>query len=184
MDEKKNKLEERKNNLELIEGKDKLQQELDEIMEDEKLIEKENSKISEDKDSYDAIVFLIVLLGAILLFVSFITHLVSSTKINDLNVSLSDIEVLYKVDDENNVYITGEYHARLYKQKVCFDLNVEVRNESKKNISFARVIDNNSKQKFDITNLKKGSTYSHILVDNVNEKTNFDIEIKNITFEE
>lgn len=184
LNEKKDELKERKENLELIKGKNKLKKEKDSIEKEEKAIENEEEKIKTYEIICWAINYLIVAISFIVFVISLIMYAISIFKVEKINSILSDIEVVSYTDVENNVSVTGEYYARITKRKVYFDLKVEVRNLNLKDISYARIIENNSKEKFDLTNFKSGETYSKILVDNVNENTEYDIDINNIVFDE
>lgn len=154
------------------------------IENEELFIEQAKKEIELYGDYTKIILFMVALIVDILFFSALLLYLLSTTKIYDINDILDDIEKVSYSDDENNVVVIGKYCARINKRKVYYDLKIKVKNLNKKDISFARVIDNKSKEKFDISGLSSGNTYSQILVNNVNEKSEYDVQIKNVVFEE
>lgn len=129
-------------------------------------------------------IFATILIMCIGMFLAFIIYVITFTKIDSLNSTLNDMEIVSYEDAENNIIVKGKYVVRLEKRKVHYDLSISLKNLNKKELSFARVIDNNTGEKCDFTNIDSGDKKSSILLKDVTEDNKYDVIIKNIVFEE
>lgn len=129
-------------------------------------------------------IFATILIMCIGMFLAFIIYVITFTKIDSLNSTLNDMEIVSYEDAENNIIVKGKYVVRLEKRKVHYDLSISLKNLNKKELSFARVIDNNTGEKCDFTNIDSGDKKSNILLKDVTEDNKYDVIIKNIVFEE
>ena len=101
-----------------------------------------------------------------------------------MNYSLKDVDVLYFEDEDNNLIVKGNYVAILERRKIHYSLNISLKNLNKKDLSFARVTDMNSNEKYDFTDIESGDKKSHIILKDVSDKDKYDIKIKDVVFEE
>ena len=129
-------------------------------------------------------IFATTLIMCIGMFLAFIIYVITFTKIDSLNSTLNDMEIVSYEDAENNIIVKGKYVVRLEKRKVHYDLSISLKNLNKKELSFARVIDNNTGEKCDFTNIDSGDKKSNILLKDVTEDNKYDVITKNIVFEE
>ena len=129
-------------------------------------------------------IFATILIMCIGMFLAFIIYVINFTKIDSLNSTLNDMEIVSYEDAENSIKVKGKYVVRLEKRKVQYDLSISLKNLNKKELSFARVIDNNTGEKCDFTNIDSGDKKSNILLKDVTEDNKYDVIIKNIVFEE
>lgn len=129
-------------------------------------------------------IFATILIMCIGMFLAFIIYVITFTKIDSLNSTLNDMEIVSYEDAENNIIVKGKYVVRLEKRKVHYDLSISLKNLNKKELSFARVIDNNTGEKCDFTNIGSGDEKSNILLKDVTEDNKYDVITKNIVFEE
>ena len=129
-------------------------------------------------------IFATILIMCIGMFLAFIIYVITFTKIDSLNSTLNDMEIVSYEDAENNIIVKGKYVVRLEKRKVHYDLSISLKNLNKKELSFARVIDNNTGEKCDFTNIDSGDKKSNILLKDVTEDNKYDVITKNIVFEE
>lgn len=129
-------------------------------------------------------IFATILIMCIGMFLAFIIYVITFTKIDSLNSTLNDMEIVSYEDAENNIIVKGKYVVRLEKRKVHYDLSISLKNLNKKELSFARVIENNTDEKCDFTNIGSGDEKSNILLKDVTEDNKYDVITKNIVFEE
>ena len=129
-------------------------------------------------------VFTTILIMCIAMFLAFIIYIITFTKIDSLNSTLNNMEIVSYEDAENNIIVKGKYVVRLEKRKVHYDLSISLKNLNRKELSFARVIENNTDEKCDFTNIGSGDEKSNILLKDVTEDNKYDVITKNIVFEE
>ena len=129
-------------------------------------------------------IFATILIMCIAMFLAFIIYIITFTKIDSINSTLNDMEIVSYEDAENNIIVKGKYVVRLEKRKVHYDLSISLKNLNRKELSFARVIENNTDEKCDFTNIGSGDEKSNILLKDVTEDNKYDVITKNIVFEE
>ena len=138
----------------------------------------------EKLNSFSTKIFIVFLSSLISLFISFLIYIIAVFNVDNMNYSLKDVDVLYFEDEDNNLIVKGNYVAILKKRKVHYDLNISLKNLNKKDLSFARVTDMNSNEKYDFTDIESGDKKSHIILKDVSDKDKYDIKIKDVVFEE
>lgn len=151
--------------------------------------DKNNEKVTriiyiEKLNSFSTKIFIVFLSSLIPLFISFLIYIIAVFNVDNMNYSLKDVDVLYCEDEGNNLIVKGNYVAILKKRKVHYDLNISLKNLNKKDLSFARVTDMNSNEKYDFTDIESGDKKSHIILKDVSDKDKYDIKIKDVVFEE
>lgn len=151
--------------------------------------DKNNEKVTriiyiEKLNSFSTKIFIVFLSSLIPLFISFLIYIIAVFNVDNMNYSLKDVDVLYCEDEGNNLIVKGNYVAILERRKIHYSLNISLKNLNKKDLSFARVTDMNSNEKYDFTDIESGDKKSHIILKDVSDKDKYDIKIKDVVFEE